>query len=222
MLGTAVNVATILLGSTVGLLLGPTLSERQRTTSLQGIGLAVLWIGGTMAWSSQEQVITVVALVLGAILGEGLGLETAVDRAESHWRLKNDGAQGFFLATLIFTVGPMAILGSLADGLSGDTRLLYTKATLDGITSLMLAGTFGWPVLLAAVPVLLYQGGLTLLAGELRPFLTPPLITTLNGVGGLLILGIGLNLLKVTRLRLVSLLPALVLGPLLEFLKLRL
>lgn len=198
------------------------LSEQQRATSLQGIGLAVLWIGGTMAWASKEQVLTVVALVLGAILGEGLGLEDAVDRAESRWRMRNDGAQGFVLATLIFTVGPLAILGSFADGLSGDTRLLYTKAALDGITSLMLAGTFGWPVILAAVPVLLYQGGLTLLAGELRNFLTPPLVNILNGVGGLLILGIGLNILKVTRLRLVSLLPALALGPLLEFLKLRL
>ena len=201
MLGTIVNFAAILAGSGLGLALGPILSAEQRTTSLQGIGLAVLWIGGSLAWQSKEQVLTVVALVLGAIIGEGLLLETAIESLEERWRTRNDGAQGFVLATLIFTVGPMAILGSLNDGLNGDPALLYTKATLDGITSLMLSGTFGWPVLLAALPVLLYQGAITLLAGELHSVLSTSLISVLDGVGGLLILGIGLNMVNYPALK---------------------
>jgi hypothetical protein len=158
--------------------------------------------------------------MLGAMLGEALRIDDAFHRAglflQSALARGGSGlfAEGFVTASLVFCVGPMAILGSIQDGLNGDYRLLAIKSMLDGFASIAFAASLGWGVLLSAVPILLYQGAVTLFAHFLASILTDPLIAEMTATGGLIIVGISLRLLEIKELRLASFLPALVVAPL--------
>lgn len=220
MTGTFVNVGAVLGGGLVGVFIGARLPEKMRSTVMHGLGLVCLLVGLQMAMKTNNILIVLGALMLGAILGEALRIDEAFHRTglflQSALARGGSGlfAEGFVTASLVFCVGPMAILGSIQDGLSGDYRLLAVKSMLDGFASVAFAASLGWGVLFAAVPVLLYQGTITLFAHMLASVLTDPLVVEMTATGGLIIVGISLRLLDIKELRLANYLPALVLAPL--------
>jgi len=233
MTGTILNVATVLVGSVLGTVLGNRLPEKVRETVVHGLGLTTLVIGLSLALKTQNILIALASILLGGISGELLDIEAALERL-GRWlearssRLKLPGSaatadstsrtanfvRGFLTASLLFCVGPMTIMGSIQDGLTGDFTLLAIKSTMDGFAALAFASSLGWGVMFSALTVLVYQGGITLGAGWLKAALTDPMINEMTAVGGILMLGIGLGLLEVKRIRVGNLLPALFIAPL--------
>lgn len=226
-LGTLINVVAIAAGTGVGLLIGPKVPARMRTTILQTVGLVVVVIGVTQAAGSRNIVFPLVALVVGGIVGELLGLEERVDSLGDRIRRRverdSDPAtdpkqrstfvEGFVAATLLYGVGPLAILGSIDDGLRHDPQLLIVKAALDGLVSIVFASTLGWGVGFSAIPILVYQGTLTLAAGAADRVLTTRMVIEMTAAGGVMVMGIGVRLLELKQIRVASLLPALLLAP---------
>lgn len=212
--GSLVNAAAIIAGSLIGALLHGRFPERVRTIVFQGLGLCVLLIGVQMALKVDNILILIFSVLLGGLLGELLDLEGLFERLATRFkalvRSKDTGfTDGLITASLIFCIGAMAIIGSFDEGIRGDPTVLYTKSILDGFASVALASTYGLGVLFSFIPVLLYQGGLTLFAGFFQQHFSPQLIAQLTSTGGVLILGIGLTLLDIKRVRLSNLLPAL-------------
>jgi uncharacterized protein len=222
-----VNGAAVVLGSVAGALGRRGLSEAMRAVVLQGLSLAVIAIGLEMTFTSGrlDPLLLVASMVLGAIAGQALRIEERLDHAAERLRQAVGQGGGFVeglvLATLIFCVGPIAVVGALESGLRGEGALLFAKSLLDGVTSLFLASTFGWGVLVAAAPVWLYEGGIALGARLLAPLLSTPVVDGLTASGGLLVVGIGINVLLGTKLKVGNMLPALVFGALLAGLKAR-
>lgn len=223
MKGTLVNVAAILAGAGLGLILRLGISESCKRTILQAMGLAVLFIGIRMSLASQNSIIIVLSLAVGAVLGEMARLEERLD-AFGIWLTElvgdrfGDIGKGFVTASLVYCIGAMAIVGSLQEGLTGDASIIYAKALIDGTVSVIFTASMGIGVMLAAVPVLLYQGAITLAAGSLQTLITNPMLAEVSGVGGVLIIAISLNMLKLTKIKLANLLPGLPLAVLLVWL----
>ena len=220
-LGTVVNVLTVLAGTTAGTVIGNRLNERTRATLLAGVGLVTLVIGFDQAAATHNVVFPLVAIVIGGLAGELLVIEERLEGLGEVIRrglgAGRDGpstfVEAFVTASLVFCVGPLTILGSIQDGLHADHELLFVKAGLDGLVAIVLASTLGWGVAASAAVVLLYQGGLTLLAGAADDVLTDRMIDELTATGGIMILGIGFRLLDVKRVRVASFLPALLVIP---------
>lgn len=218
--GTLINAATVVLGSIIGVSVGSRLPEQMRHTVLNGLGLVTSLVGFQMALGTSNILVVMGAMLLGAICGELLRLEDLLERLGGWLQatLTRDGqssfAEGFVTASLVFCIGPMAILGSIQDGLSGDTKVLAIKSLLDGFASIAFSASLGWGVALSTVPLLVYQGSITLFAGILSQVLTEPMIAEMTATGGLIIVGIGLKLLRIKELRLASFLPALAFAPL--------
>jgi hypothetical protein len=219
MTGTLINTATVIVGSTLGTFLRARFPERVRQMVMWGVGLVSLVIGLQMSLATNNILIILGSLLVGGICGELLRLHDGLNRLGEALQAKLSGekdslvSKGFVTASLLFCVGPMTILGSIQDGLSGDYTLLATKSLLDGFSALALAASMGWGVSVAALTVLIYQGGLTLAAGLVRTLLTDPMITAMTATGGTLILAIGLNLLDLTAIRVANFLPALAMAP---------
>jgi len=225
--GTLINVATVLVGTFLGRLLGGRFPERVRETVMHSLGLVTLVVGMGEALEAfrtplsgiRASVVVILGSVLvGGIIGEVLHIEDGLNAAgEALKRRFGRGearfTEGFVVASLVFCVGPLTILGSIRDGLSGDYDLLAIKAMLDGFAALAFASALGWGVGFSAVTILVYQGGLSLGASAVRDAFTPLTISALTAVGGVLILGIGLRLLELKSVRVANLLPALVLAP---------
>jgi uncharacterized protein len=230
--GTLINVTAVIVGGSVGALLGNRLPEKTRQTVLAGLGLMTLIIGITMAIQTTNALIPLFSILMGGILGEALRLDDGLNwlgrKAESRFGGASAGqggesggkfAQGFITASLIFCVGPMTILGSLQDGLMGDYSLLTVKSVLDGFAAMALAASLGPGVILSAATVLVYQGGLSLLAmlsatalgGVTR---TTPWVIEMTAAGGVVILSIAFILLDLKRIRTANLLPAIFIAPL--------
>ncbi len=214
--GALVNAAAIILGSGLGMALHGRFAERFRSIVFQGLGLCVLLIGLQMALTGKNPLILIFSILLGGLLGEALRLdrlfEALGERAKASLRSANpDFTEGLITASLIFCIGAMAIVGSFDEGIRGDSTVLYTKSILDGFASVALAATYGSGVLYSFVPVLLYQGTLTLFAGLFQDHFSPLVISQLTATGGLLIIGIGLTLLDIKRINLSNLLPSLLL-----------
>jgi len=212
--GTIANAAAIMAGSLVGLVMHGRFPENVKRIVFQALGLAVLVIGLQMALAFDRPLLVVFSLVLGGICGELLRIEDRLEalgeRLKAVARSRNAlFTEGFVSASLIYCIGSMAVLGALDDGLRQDPTILFTKATLDGFASIPLASTYGVGVMFSAIPILLYQGAMTLAAGSLREYATPQLLAQLSSVGGFLILSIGVNLLGLTRIKVGNLLPAL-------------
>lgn len=237
--GTLLNVVTVLLGTGLGLLLGGRLPERLRVTVMDTLGLFTIVLGIVNAQDAfgdelagavgQAAVLVVLgALLLGGVLGELADLDGLLERLGERLRAavqrgdrgdeaeggQNRFVEGFVVASLVFCVGPLTVLGSLQDGLNGDYQLLAIKSLLDGFAALAFASALGIGVGFSAVTVLLVQGALTLGAGALQGVITDPMLAAMNAVGGVMVLAIGLRLLDVRRIRVANLLPALVLAPL--------
>jgi hypothetical protein len=211
--GTIVNVAAIVLGALAGLLFRKGLPERVRHTIMQGLGLAVLLIGLQMSMQTGQALVVVVSLVLGGLTGELLKIEERLDRLGKWVDVKVGGATGdagraFITTSLIYCVGAMAIMGSIEDGLNGNHQILFTKAALDGVSAALFASAMGPGVILSAVPVFLYQGAITMLASSAKGFLGAAAVLEMSATGGLLIIGIGLNILNIKEIKVGNLLPA--------------
>ncbi|MCL2220566.1 MAG: DUF554 domain-containing protein [Chitinispirillia bacterium] len=214
--GTTVNAAAIILGCLAGLLL-PRMPEKMRGVIMQGLGLAILFLGISMGIKTGNFIIVVVSLVAGGVLGSLLKLDDLLqgvgDRLGSMVkRGPGNVAEGFVTATLIFCVGAMAVLGAVDSGLRGDHTMLYIKSLLDGITAMVLATTLGFGVAFSGAAVFIYQGAVALSAGWITSFLgeeaLEAVITEVSAVGGVLIAGIGINVLGISKINVVNLLPA--------------
>jgi uncharacterized membrane protein YqgA involved in biofilm formation len=231
--GTLINVITVLLGGTLGTLLGARLPQRMRETIMHGLGLLTIVIGVQLSLESGNILIVLGSLLLGGLVGELLRIERGIDRV-GQWLERRTGAgdrpaagalsdgprggatrfsHAFLTASLVFCVGPMTILGSIQDGLTGDYTLLAVKSTMDGFAALAFASTLGPGVLFSALTVLIYQGGLTLGAGWADAVLSDPMVAEMTATGGVLMLALGLGLLEVKKIRTGNLLPAIAIAP---------
>jgi uncharacterized protein len=213
MLGTVVNVAAIITGSLLGIAIKGGIPARYGRILMDAIGFSVVLIGLKNALGSNDLLIVILSLVVGCIVGEFLEIEKGLDRIGQWFDKKLAGAygnisQGFVAASLIYCVGAMAIVGSLESGLSGNHQTLFAKSVLDGITSIVMASTMGMGVMLSSLPVLVYQGAITLSAVLIKPLLTPEVISQMSSTGGLLIMAIGFNLLEIRKINVGNMLPA--------------
>lgn len=212
--GSFVNGAAIICGSFIGILLHSRFPERIREIIFQGLGLGVILIGIQMSLKVQDILILIFSLLIGGIIGELLRLDTLFEKLAGRLKKavgsKDTGfVDGMITASLIFCIGAMAIIGSFEEGIKGDTTILYTKAILDGFASIALASSYGLGVLFSFIPVVIYQGALTLFANSFQEWFSPIIIDQLTATGGLLIIGISLTLLDIKRINLSNLLPSL-------------
>jgi len=236
MIGTLINVATVLIGSTLGLLFGAKLPERVSQTVIAGLGLFTAVIGVQMFLNTKNPIIVLGALLLGGILGEIGKIETRLSNLggylEKKFTMKNNAdirdsedppieggsrfVRGFLTSSLLFCIGPMTILGSIQDGLTGDYHLLAIKSVLDGFASLAFASSLGIGVLFSALVILIFQGGISLLAAQAQAIISESMMTEMTAVGGLLLLGLALSsLLEIKKIRVGNFLPALLIAPIL-------
>jgi len=225
-LGTLVNVATVLAGTAVGLVAGRRVPDRMRETVLSGIGLLTIGVGIASFLATENAVFPVVSIVIGGVIGESLRLDDRLERAGERLRLLAERGrtdlghsrfvEGFVTATLTFCVGALTVVGSLQDGISGDAQLLIVKAALDGIVAVVYTAVFGIGVAFSAVSILVLQGlvtGLGIIVGD--NLLDDRMVAEMEATGGPMIVGIGLLLLNIKRIRLASLLPGLAVAPVL-------
>src|SRR3990170_8102126 len=225
MTGTVLNVASVLLGGSLGLAFGNRLPERVRSMVTSALGLFTLAIGVRLFLQTENPLIALGSLALGGLLGEWWQVEQRLTGigARLEARFARGGeveggrfVRGFLTATLLFEVGPMTILGSIQDELTGDYSLLAIKSTLDGFAALALASAFGMGVMFSTVGVLAYQGGLTLIAGQAQAVLSEAMMAEMTAVGGVLLIGLAIgSLLELRPIRTGNLLPALVVAPVL-------
>jgi len=210
--GTIVNVASICAGSLIGRYAGRLVPSRMRQTVMVGLGLAVLLIGLQLALKSSQPLIVIASLIIGSVLGELFQIEARLESfgiwLQGRFIGVGNIAEGFVASSLLFCVGAMAIMGALQDGLNGVPAILYAKAALDGVASIALASTLGIGVLFSALPVAIYQGGITIMAESAKPLLTETVILEMNAVGGLLITAISLDLIGIKRLPVGNMLPS--------------
>ncbi|MEO1096040.1 MAG: DUF554 domain-containing protein [Cyanobacteria bacterium J06638_28] len=228
--GTWINVATVLIGAGLGLLLRHRLPKTMQQVITQAVGLLTLVIGFTMTRSLAEVdagaidgiILGLIAMVTGGLLGEWWQLEQKLmllgDTLKAQVKGGGRFTEGFVAASLLFCIGPMTVIGSLKNGLSGDDNLLVLKATMDGFAAIALTGSYGMGVGFSALTVLLVQVSLSLLAGTLSAVITEPAtdpnILLMTGIGGMMIIGLGLGLLEIAKIRVASFLPALLVAPL--------
>ncbi|MDY5943673.1 MAG: DUF554 domain-containing protein [Oscillospiraceae bacterium] len=221
--GTLVNAAAIVAGSLVGVLLGRFIPERLSSAVEKGVALCVFYIGVDGMLAGEKTLVAILSIVLGALIGEGLRLDDRihalgdwVERRFGGKQQKTPLSEGFVSASLLFCVGAMAIMGALDSGLTLDHSTLYAKSTLDGITSIVYSSAMGIGVALSALPVLLYQGLIALLASVIEPYLTAAVILEMKCVGSILIVGLSLNMLGLTKLKVMNYVPAVFLPVLLS------
>jgi len=254
LLGTLLNVGSVIAGSLIGLFFHARLPKRLTTVAFQGIGLFTLFIGFTMAAKTKSLLVLVFSIVLGAITGELLDIDRLLNRF-GEWlrkrlerkgihhkdtKAQNEGipnsgpdsgsgpsclgvlvvddsgpgrsrfAEGLVTAFLLFCMGSMTVLGAIEEGLGGRPNLLAAKSVLDGFASLTLAASLGIGVLFSVIPLFIYQGGLTLLAGSLHAVMSDAVVNEISAAGGLILIGLGITILEIRRLRVLNMLPALV------------
>lgn len=221
MLGVLVNVATVIVGSVVGLLFKKGLPERLTALLMSGVGLCVVYIGIDGSLQGENTLVLVISIALGAVIGGLIGIDKWLNRG-GDWltkKFKNgkfgNAGEGFVSGTLLFCVGAMTIVGSLDAGLTGNNETLFIKALLDLISAMVLTVTLGGGVMLSAVSVFVLQGGIVLLSGLLQPLLNAHTIAEITCVGSVIILGLGMNLLGITKIKVADLLPAIFIAPIL-------
>lgn len=213
LLGALVNFGLVIVGSLVGVLFKKGIPERISNAIIKGMALCVLWIGITGAIKGQNALVMIFSILFGTIIGELIDLDRWVNKL-GEWLQKKFGAghgnitEGFVTATLLFCVGAMSVLGPLESALKLDHTTQFTKAVIDCVCAAIYTSSLGIGVIFSAFPVLFLQGGLTLCAGWIAPFLSDAVITEMTAVGSLLIIGLSLNLLGLTKLKIMNYLPA--------------
>ncbi|MCL2414015.1 MAG: DUF554 domain-containing protein [Bacteroidales bacterium] len=224
MIGTLVNVAAIIVGSAVGALIRSRLPQKYIDTAFQCAGLITMIIGISMALKSDRIVLIVISLIVGAIIGVALNLDGNTEKAANYllkkFAKKDSNSQnssksrlaieGFITTSVLFCTGSMAILGAFEDGMGQTPNLLYTKSVIDGFASIAFASSFGIFVAFSAIPVLIYQGALTLLTVYLMQFMNDAMIADLTAVGGILLFALGINIMRIKEIKVINFLPALI------------
>ena len=223
MLGTLVNTGAVIAGSLVGILIHAHLPDRLTRIAFQGIGLFTLFIGVKMAWETQSLLILIFSMVIGSIIGELIDLDKHLgnlsEKLKAKLKSKNEKfTEGLITAFLLWCMGSMTIIGAMEEGFGDPPNLLLAKSVLDGFSSVALAASMGIGVMFAAIPLLIYQGGLTLLAASLRDVMADPVVAEMTAVGGLLLIGLGINILEIKKLKILNMLPALVVAVVLALL----
>lgn len=219
-LGTIINTATVITGSILGLILGSKFSDRFQKISIQSVGLFTIVVGIKMGLETKgikESIIVLISLTLGGIIGEMLNIEDFLGRLGDSLGKRSSTntvtfTQGFIAASLLFCVGPMTITGAIEDGIRGTYNILLTKSIMDGISSIALSASLGIGVIFSSLVVLSYQGILTLLASFMGNILPESSINCITAVGGLMVIGIGINLLGLGKIKVGNLLPGLLIG----------
>lgn len=218
MIGTLINCAAIIAGSLLGLLLRRGMKDSIAKTVMQGVGMSVILIGVTGAIETSNTLLVILSMVIGGVLGAWIDIDAKMNHLGAWAQRKltrgddenNTFAKGFVTASLVYCVGAMAVVGSLDSGIRGDHSTLIAKAALDGITAIIFSSSLGIGVMLSAVPVLIYQGAIALLGNAIAPLLSDIVVTEMSAVGGLLIMGIGINMLLDTEIKVANLLPAII------------
>jgi len=215
MIGTIVNTAAVAVGGIIGILLKKKMPERVTSIYFQAIGLFTMAIGMSMAVKMEHILIVVASLALGSLLGEWMNIENWVNTLGENFKQRfrigsEQFSEGLTTAFLLFCVGSMTILGTIQEGTGGSPDLLYTKSLMDFFSSMLLASAFGVSVALSAILLFIFQASLTLIAMFAGSFFTPGIILELTSVGGILLVGLGLNILHISNLRVMNMLPALV------------
>lgn len=213
LLGAIANAGAILVGGTIGAIAKKGIPQRFGDLIISALGLFTFVLGVQFAMKSTNFLVVVFSLILGAFIGEGINIEDKLDKFGNFVQSKLNGfggsfSEGFVTSSLLFCVGSMAIMGSLESGLSNNHTILLTKSTMDGIISIIFASTMGIGVAAAFLPVLIYQGGLTLLASVVAGFLSEAVITEMTATGGILLMGLCLSILNVKKIKVGNLLPA--------------
>ncbi|MDZ4204279.1 MAG: DUF554 domain-containing protein [Bacteroidales bacterium] len=215
MIGTVINVGAVVAGSLVGMLLKNRLPEKIKSMVFQAIGLATIFFGVSMALKSNNWMVLILSLVSGAVIGQLLKLDDGMNRAgewlKSSLRISNKRfTEGLMTSFLLFCMGSMTVLGALEEGLNKNSELLLAKSVMDGFSSIALAAAMGFGVMFSALPMLIYQGSITLFAGSLQDVISEPLINEITATGGVLLIGMGFNILEIKKIPVINLLPALV------------
>lgn len=222
MLGTLLNALAVIIGSIIGILIHTKLPKKLTTTAFQAIGLFTIFLGISMALKTQNFLIMIFSIVLGSLLGEILDIDSWVNRFGEYLKKKlnskeSNFSEGFVTAFLLFCMGSMTILGAIEEGLGNPPNLLLSKSVLDGFSSIALASSLGIGVLFSALPLLIFQGGITLFAASLQDILTLSLINEITAVGGLLLIGLGITILEIKEIKVLNMIPSLVLAALLAY-----
>jgi len=220
MIGTIVNTVAVVAGGIAGLFLKKNMPERVTTIYFQAVGLFTLAIGISMAVKMDHILIVVSSLAIGSLIGEWMNLEKAVERLgeylKKRFRIGNEKfSEGLIAAFLMFCVGSMTIIGTIQEGTGGSSDLLFTKSLMDFFSSILLASAFGAGVIVSALPLFLFQASLTLIAMFAGTFFTAKIILGLTSVGGILLMGLGINILDIKKLRVMNMLPSLIIVALL-------
>ena len=226
MLGTIVNAVAIVLGGAIGLLLKKGLPKKMSDTLMIGLGLCTLYIGISGCLEGENTLVLIVSMVVGTIIGEAVDLDDKINRLGKFLERKFSGkpenivadaefptqkvsfAEGLVTSSLLFCVGAMAIVGSLQSGLTGNHETLFAKSTIDGVAAIIFASTLGTGVMLSAGLLFVYQGSITLLARFIEPFLTSPVIAEMNCVGNVIIIGVAMNMLGISKFKVMNFVPA--------------
>lgn len=220
--GTLINAGAVILGSVAGLLIHSRLPKNLIKIVFQGIGLFTLFLGINMATKTSNFLIMIFSIVIGSIIGELLDIDKAVNRfgdwLKKRIKSKNDKfSEGFITSFLMFCMGSMTILGAFEEGLGGEPNLLLAKSMLDMFSSIILSASLGIGVIFSVIPLIIYQGGLTLFAGSLTGFFTDPIINELTAVGGLLLIGLGINILDIKSIKILNMIPSLIIVVILAY-----
>ncbi len=214
MIGTIINTIAILVGGTVGVFLKKGISEKYRSIYFQAVGLFTLAIGVSMVWSMNNILVVVASILIGSLLGEWMRLEERTellsDKIKEKLKIGNERfSEGLVTTFLLTCIGALTIVGSIEEGITGDNRLLLTKSVLDGFSAIILASAFGVGVVFAAIPLFIFQGGITLTAKFFGEFLSTNTIEAITTVGGILLLGLAINILEIKKLRVLNMIPSL-------------
>jgi uncharacterized protein len=226
MVGFLVNTAAVAVGSTIGLLAGSKLKEKYKNIVLSSLGLVTVVIGVRMAIKTENVLILVASLVVGGLCGEWLGIESHLDKLGEYLKRKVGSSAeqfvlGFVTASLLFCVGPMTVVGSFEDGLYNKGELIYIKSLMDGFASIALTAAFGVGVLISTIVVFIYQGALTFAARYLQSFLSGSVVNEMSAAGGVIVIGIGINVLGLTKIKVGNLILALPLAALIAALAIK-
>lgn len=222
MIGSIINAAAVVVGGVIGLVIHKNLPDRVKTTAFQAIGLFTIFLGISMAFKTNNLLIMIFSIVFGSVIGAWLDFDKFVNRfgdwLKEKVKSKNDKfAEGFITAFMLYCMGSMTILGAFEEGFGGTPTLLLSKSVLDGFSSIALAASLGAGVVFSSIPLLLFQGGLTLSAVMLEDFLTNMVVCELTAVGGLILIGLAINILEIKKLNILNMLPSLVIVVILSY-----
>lgn len=215
MIGTIVNTGAVIVGGLIGLMFNGKLPERYITIFFQAIGLFTLYLGVSLALKAEQVFYVVLALILGSLSGEALQLETRLEHLsellKARFKLKGDRfTEGLLTAFLLYCMGSLTVLGAVTEGMGGGPDILLIKSLMDGVSSIALASALGIGVVFSAIPLVIYQGGLTLVSMYLGDFIPQEIITDMSAVGGILLIGLAISILEIKKIRVINMLPSLV------------